>query len=127
MQMAEEVLRGAPVEGEGRERRGGGGGGEEEGRGAFEGMEALARAIETGTRESGNNTLLVVYEGIVAPFSLPHKICATVRHPHAQYIAHIPHHHTYIRTCTCGWEHLSSFILVSVLCTCFSMYSGTPL
>ena len=38
-QMAEEVLKSGPMEGEG---------GEGEGRAAFEGMEALARAIETG-------------------------------------------------------------------------------
>ena len=37
--MAEEVLKSGPMEGEG---------GEGEGRAAFEGMEALARAIETG-------------------------------------------------------------------------------
>ena len=47
LQMAEEVMKGGPVEGEeggGRD----GAGAEREGRGAFEGMEALARAIETG-------------------------------------------------------------------------------
>ena len=44
--MAEEVMRSGPVEGE----EGGRGetGAEREGRAAFEGMEALARAIETG-------------------------------------------------------------------------------
>ena len=46
MQMAEEVLKSGPVDGEAR-----GGGGEGEGRAAFEGMEALAKAIETGERE----------------------------------------------------------------------------
>ena len=46
LQMAEEVMRSGPVEGE----EGGRGetGAEREGRAAFEGMEALARAIETG-------------------------------------------------------------------------------
>ena len=46
MQMAEEVLKSGPVDGEGR-----GAGGEGEDRAAFEGMEALAKAIETGKRE----------------------------------------------------------------------------
>ena len=46
MQMAEEVLKSGPTDGETR-----GGGGEGEGRAAFEGMEALAKAIETGKRE----------------------------------------------------------------------------
>ena len=45
MQMAEEVLKSGPVDGEERGKEGGGVG---EGRAAFEGMEALARAIETG-------------------------------------------------------------------------------
>ena len=46
MQMAEEVLKSGPVDGERR-----GAGEEGEGRAAFEGMEALAKAIETGKRE----------------------------------------------------------------------------
>ena len=45
MQLAEEVLKGNPVEGE---ERGGEGESVSEGRAAFEGMESLARAIETG-------------------------------------------------------------------------------
>ena len=46
LQMAEEVMKSGPVEGEegGRAEAGA----EREGRAAFEGMEALARAIETG-------------------------------------------------------------------------------
>ena len=48
MQMAEEVLKSGPMDGEGR------GGGEGEGRAAFEGMEALARAIETGKKEGAS-------------------------------------------------------------------------
>ena len=49
LQMAEEVLRSGPVSGEGGGGGGGGEGeGEGEGRATFEGMEALARAIETG-------------------------------------------------------------------------------
>lgn len=47
MQMAQEVLKSGPVDGEERDKEGGGG----EGRAAFEGMEALARAIETGETE----------------------------------------------------------------------------
>ena len=51
--MAEEVLKSGPMEGEG---------GEGEGRAAFEGMEALARAIETG-KASLRKTLppLIIY------------------------------------------------------------------
>lgn len=46
MQMAQEVLKSGPVEWEEREKEGGDG----DGRAAFEGMEALARAIETGEK-----------------------------------------------------------------------------
>lgn len=42
-------MRSGPVEGDAGGREGAGG--EREGRAAFEGMEALARAIETGERE----------------------------------------------------------------------------
>lgn len=52
MQMAQEVLKSGPVDGEERDKEGGGG----EGRAAFEGMEALARAIETGEAESRSET-----------------------------------------------------------------------